>query len=71
MSDDRQARIRELAQAALAEGRVDYVIGWKYGYNTSEVVPAFVRDAAEVDQLVWNPLPHHNLTTLHDGPRHD
>jgi len=64
VSDDRQARIRELAQAALAEGRVDYVIGWKYGYNTSEVVPAFVRDAAEVDQLVWNPLAHHNLTTF-------
>ena len=28
-----QEKIRELARTALAEGRVDYVIGWKYGYN--------------------------------------
>jgi formate dehydrogenase (coenzyme F420) beta subunit len=64
VSDDRQARIRELAAKALSEGRVDYVIGWKYAYNTSEVVPAFVRDASLVDELVWNPLAHHNLTTF-------
>jgi formate dehydrogenase (coenzyme F420) beta subunit len=61
---DRQTRIRELAQAALTDGRVDYVIGWKYGYNPSEVIPAFVRAAADVDQLLWNPLCHHNLTTF-------
>ncbi|MCL5943175.1 MAG: Coenzyme F420 hydrogenase/dehydrogenase, beta subunit C-terminal domain [Actinobacteria bacterium] len=61
---ERQAKIRELAAAALAEGRVDYVIGWRYGYNPSEVIPAFVRDAGAVDQLVWNPLAHHNLVTF-------
>lgn len=61
---DRQAMIRELAAAALGQGRVDYVIGWKFAYNSSEVIPAFVRDAADVDQLVWNPLTHHNLTTF-------
>jgi len=60
----RQDHIREFAAAALSEGRVDYFIGWKEGYNPSEVVPAFVRDPAAVDQLVWNPLCHHNLVTF-------
>ena len=32
--------------------------------TAAEVIPAFVRDADEVDQLVWNPLAHHNLTTF-------
>lgn len=60
----REETIRELARVALTEGRVDYVIGWKVGYNSSEMIPAFVKDAADVDQLVWNPLAHHNLTTF-------
>jgi ferredoxin len=60
----RQDHIREFAAAALAEGRVDYFIGWKYGHNSSEVIPAFVKDANQVDQLVWNPLCHHNLVTF-------
>ena len=60
----RQDHIREFAAAALSEGRVDYFVGWKEAYNPSEVVPAFVRDAGEVGQLIWNPLCHHNLTTF-------
>ena len=60
----RQDHIREFAAKALEEGRVDYFIGWKQGYNSSEVIPAFVKDPAEVDQLVWNPLCHHNLVTF-------
>lgn len=60
----REDSIRGLAKAALTEGRVDYVIGWKVGHKPSEVIPAFVKDAADVDQLVWNPLAHHNLTTF-------
>jgi len=60
----RQDHIREFAAAALGGGRVDYFIGWKQGFNASEVVPAFVRDASEVDQLVWNELCHHNLVTF-------
>jgi formate dehydrogenase subunit beta len=60
----RQDHIREFAAAALTEGRVDYFIGWKQGFNSSEVVPAFVRDAADVDQLIWTPLCHHNLVTF-------
>ena len=60
----RQDHIREFAAKALAEGRVDYFIGWKQAYNSSEVVPAFVKDPAAVDELVWNPLCHHNLVTF-------
>jgi len=60
----RQDHIREFAAAALSEGRVDYFMGWKQAYNSSEVVPAIVRDAADVDQLIWNPLCHHNLVTF-------
>ena len=60
----RQDHIREFAAKALADGRVDYFIGWKQGHNASEVIPAFVKDPAEVEQLVWNPLCHHNLVTF-------
>ncbi len=60
----RQEHIREFATKALSDGRVDYFIGWKEGHNSSEVVPAFVKDPAEVDQLVWNELCHHNLVTF-------
>jgi formate dehydrogenase subunit beta len=60
----RQDHIREFATAALRDGRVDYFIGWKYGFNQSEVVPAFVKDPAEVDELIWTPLCHHNLVTF-------
>jgi formate dehydrogenase (coenzyme F420) beta subunit len=60
----RQDHIREFAAKALSDGRVDYFIGWKYGYNQSEVIPAFVKDPAEVEQLVWNELCHHNLVTF-------
>lgn len=59
---ERQAEIRELAKAALSEGRVDYFIGWGTGYDNSQIVPVFVRDAGEVDELVWNPLAQHNLS---------
>jgi formate dehydrogenase (coenzyme F420) beta subunit len=60
----RQDHIREFAAAALADGRVDYFIGWKQGYNSSEAIPAFVKDPAVVDELIWNPLCHHNLVTF-------
>ncbi len=60
----RQDHIREFAAKALADGRVDYFIGWKQGYNSSEVIPAFVKDPAAVDQLIWTPLCHHNLVTF-------
>jgi len=60
----RESLVQEFAKAALADGRVDYVIGWKHAFNKFEVVPVFVKDPAEVDQLVWNPLCAHNLTTF-------
>jgi formate dehydrogenase subunit beta len=60
----RQDHIREFAAAALRDCRVDYFIGWKQGHNASEVIPAFVRDPAQVDQLLWNELCQHNLVTF-------
>ena len=60
----RQDHIRDFAAKALADGRVDYFIGWKQGHNASEVIPAFVKDPADVEQLIWNPLCHHNLVTF-------
>lgn len=60
----RQDHIREFAAAALNEGRVDYFIGWKQGHNSSEAVPAFVTDVAQVNQLIWTPLCHNNLVTF-------
>ncbi len=60
----RQDHIREFAAKALEEGRVDYFIGWKQGHNSSEAIPAFVKDPAEVDQLIWTPLCANNLVTF-------
>ena len=60
----RQDHIREFAAQALADGRVDYFVGWKQGHNASEVIPAFVKDPADVEQLIWTPLCHHNLVTF-------
>jgi formate dehydrogenase subunit beta len=60
----RQDHIREFAAAALSEGRCDYFIGWRQGHNPSEVVPAFVKDPTQVEQLIWTPLCHHNLVTF-------
>ena len=60
----RQDHIREFAAAALKEGRVDYFIGWKQGYNSSEAIPAFVKDPADVEQLIWNPLCANNLSAF-------
>lgn len=59
-----EAKVRALAKAALSEGRVDYLIGWRYGYDRSQVIPGFVRTPEEADQLVVNPLVHHNLVTF-------
>ncbi len=63
-SNPTEAKVRELAKAALAEGRVDYVIGWRYGYDRSQAIPAFISDPAEADELIINPLIHHNLVTF-------
>lgn len=59
-----EAKVRELAKAALAEGRVDYLVGWRYGYDRSQVIPAFVRTPDEADELVVNALVTHNLVTF-------
>jgi formate dehydrogenase (coenzyme F420) beta subunit len=59
-----EAKVRDLARAALTEGRVDYFIGWRYGYDRSQVIPAFISDPAEADQLVVNGLASHNLTVF-------
>ena len=59
-----EAKVRELAKAALAEGKVDYVIGWRYGYDRSQAIPAFVRDPDEADELIVNGLVHHNLVAF-------
>jgi hypothetical protein len=63
-SSPTEAKLRELAKAALAEGKVDYFIGWRYGYDRSQVIPAFISDPAEADQLVVNELTTHNLTVF-------
>ena len=61
---NREEHIRDQARQALAEGRVDYFIGWQTADLPSEVVPAFVRQPDDAERLVWNPLAHHNLTVF-------
>jgi len=57
-----EAQVRELAKAALAEGRVDVVIGWMHGYDRSQVVPGFATTPEDADRLLVNPLSTSNLT---------
>jgi ferredoxin len=46
----------------LSSGQVSCVIGYEAGTN-GRTRPAFIRDPADVERLVWNPDCTHNLTT--------
>lgn len=49
------------ARRILNDGLVKYIIGYQRNPNHFMSVPAFIRKAEEVDQLVWDPTCVHNL----------
>lgn len=63
---DESARVattlREQAAALLADARVSVVAGYAHGSLPGQMVPAFVRDPADVEALDWNERCVGNLT---------
>ncbi len=68
MSDELTQAIRSEAQRLLAEGEVSYVIGYAAHPRSGLPMPFFARSADEAEQLLFNPLCHHNLATFLAGP---
>lgn len=58
---DVETRLRKAAKDLLTAGKVELVLGFAGGSLPLRTRPCFVRDAAEVDQLVWNGLCANNL----------
>jgi ferredoxin len=56
------ASIQDTARQLLSTGQVSCVIGYEAGTH-GRTRPAFVRNPAEVERLVWNRDCSHNLTT--------
>ena len=58
---DLSPAIRAAARRLLSDGLVDVVIGFEAGTLPLRSSPCFVRDAADVDRLVWNMSCENNL----------
>ncbi|MCL4515376.1 MAG: hypothetical protein M1379_07325 [Firmicutes bacterium] len=48
--------IRRKAKELLADGTVQYILGYEAGRNAYEPRPAFIRRPEDVDRLVWSPF---------------
>jgi len=59
--ENRVQRIREEARRLLSEGLVDVVIGFEKGTLPLRSTPIFIRDAGDVDKLVWDSFCGSNL----------
>lgn len=53
--------IRARAKELLESGKVGLVLGYRQGTNGAGAEPACITDAADADQLVWDPTCVHNL----------
>ena len=54
-------KLKEVVKQVLPE--VDVVIGYRQGFDPHHATPAFITGEEEIDQLIWNPLCVHNLST--------
>jgi len=57
-----QERLHEIVRKLLAEGAIEYFIGYGQGFEPHDVAPCFVAQEDEVEKLVWGPLCAHNLS---------
>lgn len=55
-------KLRDIVRKLLAEGEIDYFIGYCQGSEPHHVVPCFVTREDEVRELVWGPLCVQNLS---------
>ena len=56
-----ETKLREAIKGLLGDGKVDLVIGHEAGSLPLRSRPAFIRDAAEAERLVWGPTCANNL----------
>ena len=59
-----EQKLQEIAADLLSTKKVDLVIGYERGSAGIGVRPAFIRDAADAQRLVYNPLCGHNLSVF-------
>ncbi len=43
--------------------KLEVVLGWEPGYDSLHATPSFIREAEDLNKLVWNPLCSQNLCT--------
>lgn len=53
--------IRKEAKKILTDGTVKYLVGYKKSTNGLMAAPVFIKDPADVDQLIWDATCVHNL----------
>ncbi|WP_213818337.1 4Fe-4S dicluster domain-containing protein [Garciella nitratireducens] len=56
------ANMRKIAKAALANGEVDKIIGWKKGEFWQDTYPVFITKENEAEDLVWDCFSVNNLS---------
>lgn len=56
-----QERLREAARQLLAEGGVEVIIGFEQGTLPLRATPCFLREADQVDRLIWDERCGNNL----------
>ena len=59
-----EQQLQKIAADLLSTKKVDLVIGYESGSAGIGVRPAFIRDAADAERLVYNPLCGHNLSVF-------
>jgi formate dehydrogenase subunit beta len=57
-----QDKLREIVKQLLADGEVEWFIGYGEGSGPHPVVPCFVTEEGEAEKLVWGPLCGQNLS---------
>ncbi len=58
---NREKSLKDIAKKLLAEKKVDLIIGYEKGTLPLRSRPVFIREAADVDKLVWNSTCENNL----------
>ncbi len=59
-----EQQLQKIAADLLSSKKVDLVIGYEAGSAGIDVRPAFIRDPADAERLVYNPLCGHNLSVF-------
>jgi coenzyme F420-reducing hydrogenase beta subunit len=57
-----QDKLQEVVKKLLAEGAIEYFIGYCQSSQPYRVAPCFVTKESEADKLVWGPLCGQNLS---------